>query len=110
MSDIKASLEQQERVLTDNRAFIIKYLDADGVIDELIQARMIGDNAAQQINLTTMTRLDKNRIIFDQLSTARPGALEEFCDILKKKQRQKFIADTLEKCNLAEHSDPPEKC
>ena len=38
-------LEQQEQILTDNRKFIIEHLDADDVMDELIQARMIGDNA-----------------------------------------------------------------
>ena len=38
MEDIRKTLELQERVLTENRDFIIKNLDADDVIDELIQA------------------------------------------------------------------------
>ena len=97
MVDIELSLEQQEQVLFASRDFIIKYLDADDVIDELIQARVIGENAAQRIGLVTMTRVEKNRIIFDQLSTAGPGVLDTFCDILKKKRRQTFIADKLEK-------------
>ena len=99
MTDIKAILEEQKRVLTDNFAFIITYLDADGVIDELIQARVIGDHAAQRIGLVTMTMKDKNRIIIEQLSTAGPGALKKFCDILKKKKRQAYIANILEKSN-----------
>ena len=36
MADIKMTLELQEKILTDNRDFIIKHLDADDVIDELI--------------------------------------------------------------------------
>ena len=98
MADIKVILEQQERVLTENRDFIIKHLDADDVIDELIQARLVGENSAQRAQLLTMSRVDKNRIIFEQLTIAGPGALEKFCDILKKKKRQTFIAEQLEKC------------
>ena len=98
MADIKAILEQQERVLTENRDFIVKHLDADDILDHLIQARMIGENAAQRIGLVTMSRVDKNRIIFDQLTIAGPGVLERFCDILKKKKRQIFIAEKLENC------------
>ena len=98
MADIRVTLEQQERVLTENRDFIIKYLDADDVIDHLIQARLLGKNAAQRVELVTTSRVDKNRIIFEQLSIAGPGALERFCDILKKENRQTFIAEQLEKC------------
>ena len=98
MADIKEILELQERVLTENRDFIIKHLDADDVIDELIQARLMGKNSAQKVELVTMSRRDKNRIICEQLSTAGPGALEKFCNILKKESRQAFIAEQLEKC------------
>ena len=98
MADIKVTLEQQEQVLIENRDFVIKQLDADDVIDELIQERLIGENAAQRIGLVTTSRVDKNRIILDQLSIAGPGALERFCNILKKKTRQAFIAEQLEKC------------
>ena len=98
--DIELLLEQQEQVLVANRDFIIRHLDADDVIDELIQARLIGENAAQKIGLGTMSRIDKNRIIFEQLSIAGPGALEKFCDILIKK-RKGFIANKLtEECRL----------
>ena len=85
-------------MLTENRDFIIKYLDADDVIDQLIQARLMGKNAAQRVELVTTSRVEKNRIIFEQLSTAGPGALEQFCDILKKEKRQTFIGERLEKC------------
>ena len=98
MADIKEILERQKRVLTENRDLIVNNLDADDVIDELIQARIIGENAAQRIELVTMSRVDKNRIIFEQLTIAGPGAVEKFCDILKKKKRQTFIAEQLEKC------------
>ena len=49
MADIEVTLDEQERVLTENRDFIIKHLDADDVIDELIQARLMGKNAAQRV-------------------------------------------------------------
>ena len=89
------SLAQQEQVLLANREFIIKHLDGDDVIDELIQAQIIGKNAAQRIGLRTMSRRDKNTIIFEQLTTAGPGALEKFCEILKRAGRQSFIAEKL---------------
>ena len=96
-----ADVEQQEQALVANRDFIIKHLDADDVIDELIQARLIGKNAAQRIGLMTMSRIDKNRIIFEQLSIAGPGALKIFCDILRKDERQTFIAVKVEQCKLS---------
>ena len=98
MADIRVTLELHEKVLTENRDIIVNYLDADDVIDELIRARLVGKNAAQRVGLATMTRFDKNRIIYEQVSTAGPGALERFCDIIKKESRQTFIADQLEKC------------
>jgi len=60
MADIKKVLEQQERVLTENHDLLIKNLDAKDMIDELIQAQLIGENAAQRIGLVTMSRVDKN--------------------------------------------------
>ena len=99
MADLRVTLELQEKVLTENRDIIIKHLDADDVIDELIRARLVGKNAAQRLGLMTITGVDKNRIIYEQVSTAGPGALERFCDIIKKESRQTFIADQLEKCN-----------
>ena len=98
MADSQMSLEQQEQVLGNNRDFIVKHLDADDVIDELIQEKLIGQNAAQRVELLGTSRVEKNRIIFDQLITCGPTALEKFCEILRRKKRQSFIAEQLEKC------------
>ena len=98
MADIKVSLEQQEKVLNDNHDLIVNYLDPDDIIDELIQARMIGENAAQRLQLRGISEAARNRIIIHQIATSGPGALQKFCDILKKKKRQTFIAEQLEKC------------
>ena len=93
------SLDQQEQVLKKNRDFIVKRLEADDVIDELIQANLVGQNAAQRVGLVGTSRVEKNRIIFEQLMTCGPGALEKFCEILRRKERQSFIAEQLEpKC------------
>ena len=100
MANYEVTLEQQEQVLKDNRDFIVKHLDADEVIDELIQTNLIGQNAAQRVQLMGTSRVEKNRIIFDQLITCGPGALEKFCEILKRKKIQSFIAEQLEKCKL----------
>lgn len=90
-------LEEQEKVFLANRDFIIKYLDADDVIDELIQAQLIGRSAAQRLGLMSMSRVDKNRVIYEQLHMTGPGSLQTFCDVLKKKKRQLFIAERLER-------------
>jgi len=98
-SDEISLQEQQKKVLTNNREFIVGNLDADDVIDELIQEKMIGCNAGQRVQLVGMTSgVDKNRIIVDQLSIAGPGALEKFCQVLRKKERQTYIAEKLEEC------------
>ena len=44
MACSKMSVEQQ--TLMDNRDFIINYLDADNIIDQLIKANLISQNAA----------------------------------------------------------------
>ena len=94
-----AGLQQQEKVLTDNRDFIVKYLDPDDVIDELIRDHLIGENAAQKVTQPMgWSREEKNRVIVDQLSMSGPGAVEKFCEILRGKKRQVFIAEELEKC------------
>ena len=96
MDDSELSLQRQEQVLIANRDFIIKHLNPDDVIDELIQERLIGEDSAQRIRSVT-SRVDKNRIILEQLSIAGPGTVESFCDILKKR-RQTVIAEKLGKC------------
>ena len=92
------SLQEQKRAFTSNREFIVDNLDADDVIDELIQEKMMGRNAAQRVQLVGMSRVEKNRIIVDQLNIAGPGALENFCEILRRNKQQAFIAEKLEKC------------
>ena len=94
------SLEHQKKVLQDKRGYVVEYLDADDVIDELIQSNLIGQNAAQQVQLRAMSRVEKNRIIIEQLIISGQGALEKFCEILRKtiRGRQSFIAEELEKC------------
>ena len=94
-----ASLEQQEQILTNNCDFIVKHLDPDDIIDELIQDHLIGQNAAQKVTQPMgWSREEKNRIIIDQLSMSGPGALDKFCEIIRRKKRQIFIAEKLEKC------------
>ena len=72
-------MNEQKRVLTDNYTFIIENLEADDVIDELIQEKIMG----RSVQLVGMSRVDKNRIIVDQLSTTGPGTLKMFCEILR---------------------------
>ena len=97
----RVSLKQQEELLTDNRDFIVKYLDPDDVIDGLIRDHLIGENAAQKVTQPMgWSREEKNRIIVDQLSMSGPGAAEKFCNIIREKKRQIFIAEELEKCKL----------
>ena len=96
---LKRGLKQQKQVLTDNRDFIVDNLDPDDVIDELIQDHLIGENAAQKVTQPMgWSRVEKNRIIVDQLSMSGPGAVEKFCKIIRRKKRQIFIAEELEKC------------
>jgi len=96
-SDVENSLIVQGQVLTENREFIVTHLDAEDVIDELIQERLMGRSATQRLQLTGTSRGDKNRIICDQLTTAGPGAVIKFCKILRDSRRQIFIAERLEK-------------
>ena len=93
----ETKLKEQREILTKNRKFIVDNLEADDVIDELIQSRLIGGSASQRIQLAGLSRIEKNRIIVEQLNTCGPGTLEEFCGILRRCGRQSFIADQLEK-------------
>ena len=92
------SLNEQREVFTKNRTFLVKYLDAEDVIDELIQEKLIGQNAAQRVFLPTSSREEKNRIIVEQLTSSGPGTLNKFCKILKNTGRLDFIAKELGKC------------
>ena len=92
------NLEQNE-VLKVNRNFIVDNLDPDDVIDELIQNHLISENAAQKVTQPMgWSKEEKNRIIIDQLSTSGPGAVKKFCEIIRRKKRQLFIVEKLEKC------------
>ena len=90
-------LEEEKKVLAKNRKFIVDNLEADDVIDELIQSRLMGANAAQRVQLVGVSRVEKSRIIVEQLNTCGPGSLKVFCGILRRCGRQSFIADQLEK-------------
>ena len=92
------SLRKQKEVFASNRVFLIEYLDADEVSDELIQARLLSRNSAQQVQLLTLSREEKNKIIIDQLTTGGPGTLEKFCEILRNNKRLAFIVEEMEKC------------
>ena len=95
---VKRDLERQKQILRDNRHFIVNNLDPGDVIDELIQDHLIGENAAQKVTQPMgWSREEKNRIIVDQLSMSGPGAVEKFCKIIRRKKRQVFIAEELEK-------------
>ena len=97
MADINSNLVLHARVINENRAFIVEHLDAEDVIDELIQERIVGKSAQQRVQLVGTSREDKNRIICEQLATAGPGAVNKFCKILRDNIRQTFIAERLEK-------------
>ena len=89
-------MKRQSRILNDNRSFLVQFLDPDDVIDELIQSHLIGQAAKQRLQLCCTSTQEKNQIIVDQLSNCRPGALEQFCRILKSRTRQEYIAVKLE--------------
>ena len=94
------SLKKQREVFTNNRAFLVDYLDADDIIDDLIQEKMIGKNAAQRVQLQMTSREEKNRIIVEQLTNSGPGTLEKFCRILRNTGRLAFVAEVLDECEL----------
>ena len=59
---------------------------------------MISENAAQRLQLREVSEAEKNRVIVHQIATSGPGTLKKFCEILKKKKRQNFIAEQIENC------------
>jgi len=98
MDNFEKIIEIQEQVVTDNRDLIVKLLEPDDLVDELIQKRLLGRSGAQRVQLPGTSREEKNRIICEQLTTAGPDALNKFCEILRKNKRQTFIAERQEKC------------
>ena len=94
MASNNESLTKQREVFINNRVFLVDFLDADDIIDDLIQEKMIGKNAAQKVQLQTTSR-EKNRIIVEQLANSGPETLEKFCRILRNTGRLAFIAEVL---------------
>jgi len=92
-------LKKQRVVFTNNLALLVDCPDPDDVIDELVQEKMIGKHAAQQVQLQQITNREKNRIIIEQLTNSGPGTLEKFCRILRTTGRLAFIAEALE-CDI----------
>ena len=90
-----SKLNSEQQTWLNNRDSIMKYLDVDDMMDELIQARLVKQNTAQ--SLVLKSRVDKNRIVFEQLSKAGPGALERFTTILKNQRRPTSNSKELEK-------------
>jgi len=92
------SFDVQKQVISENRNFIVEHLDAEDVMDELIRVCLMSRSGAQRVRLAGKNRVDKNRIICEQLAIAGPGTVKKFCKILRKsKNGQMFIADQLEK-------------
>ena len=89
------AVEKQRQILTRKRSLIVKWLDPDDIVDDLIQSSLVGPSAAQQLQLNK-TLQEKNRIIVDQLSIGGPGTLTQFCEILRSRKRQMYIAEELE--------------
>jgi len=92
---VMEAVEKQRQILTRKRSLIVKWLDPDDIVDDLIQSSLVGPSAAQQLQLNK-TLQEKNRIIVDQLSIGGPGTLTQFCEILRSRKRQMYIAEELE--------------
>ena len=54
----EANWLEQKKVLTENRNYIVENLDADDVIDHLIQEKILGRVAAQKVQLIALNRTD----------------------------------------------------
>ena len=96
MACSKLSLEKE--VLMKNRENIIKYLDADDIINDLIHARLVSESTPQ--DLIGKSKVDKNRIIYEQLINAESGALEKFREVLNNQRRQTPLTKQLGKREL----------
>jgi len=105
-ASLVASVEVTEEVLNSNREFLVKRLDGEDLIDKLIEERLLSESAAQRAQLPPVTKAEKNRIIVEQLMTAGPDALEIFCQMLRKKKKQVYIAEKLEKSKSNDCTQP----
>ena len=57
----------------------------------------MGHSARERLNSYYKTPSEKNRIIVEQVSSGEPGAVDKFCEILKKNRRTNYISEKLEK-------------
>jgi len=60
----------------------------------------VGHSAREQLNSHYKTPSEKNRIIIEEVSSGERGAVDKFCDILKKNRRTNYVGDKLEKGHL----------
>ena len=90
-------LELQRELFTANTAFLVRNLSPDDIVDQLISHHLVGNSAREQLNSHYKTSSEKNRIIVEEVSSGEPGAVDEFCEILKKNSRTRYIAEKLEK-------------
>jgi len=95
--DAERRLKLQKKLFTENRNYIVQYLNADDVMDDLMSKHLIGHNAYKQLSLSMKTVKEKNRIIVEELSNGGPNTLQKFCEVLKENREAKFMADKLEK-------------
>ena len=89
--------ELQKEFLRANTSYIVSSLNPDDIVDELISHDLLGESARQQLRLPIKTTMEKNRIIVDEVSSGRPGALESFCSVLKKNRVKRYVGEKLEK-------------
>ncbi|XP_065900647.1 uncharacterized protein [Dysidea avara] len=89
--------ELQVELFTKNRSYLTQRLNPSDIVDNLITYRLVGSSAGQEISSPYHTNLHRNGLIVNELSQGQPGTVEKFCEILKKSQRTKYIADKLEK-------------
>ena len=95
--EVDKRLELQKKVFTNCREYIVKHLNPDDIVDNLVSKHLIGDTACQQLCLPIKITQDKNRIIVNELSSGGPDTLEKFCAILNENSRIKHISDQLQK-------------
>ena len=102
--DVKIQ-ELQRELLTTNTAFIVRSLNPDDIVDQLVSNHLVGQTAREQLNSHYKTPLasEKNRIIIEEVSSGAPGAVDKFCGILKKNRRANYIGEKLEKGYLFYH-------
>jgi len=92
--------ELQRELLTANTAFIVLSLNPNDIVDQLVSNHLVGQTARERLNSDFKIPSEKNRIIIDEVSTGEPGAVDKFCEILKKNRKTNYIGEKLEKGHL----------